>query len=96
MAIFDVNIVIPPMDIKLGEQFGIFEFVDEIGDEGEWISVAGGMFVQASVILTGAETAVFLLDKEEWGSLGEVRRANLSTVEVFLEEVFGGFSFFRG
>ena len=95
MAIFDANIVIPPTDVKFGEQFGVFEFVDEIRDEGEWIGVVGGMFVQVSIILTGVEAAVFLLDKEEWGCLGGVRRANLSTVEVLLEEVFGGFSFFR-
>ena len=35
MAISDANIVIPPTDVKLGEQFGVLEFADEIGDEGE-------------------------------------------------------------
>ena len=54
------------------------------------------MFVQVSVILTGAETAVLLCDKEKWGCLGGVGGANLPTVEVFLEEVFGGFPFFGG
>ena len=96
VTILDANIVVPPADVKLSKQFGVFEFVDEVGDEGKWIGVAGGMFVQVSVILTGAETAVLLFDKEEWGCLGGVGRANLSTVEVFLEEVFGGFLFFGG
>ena len=96
VAILDADIVVPPADIKLGKQFGVFEFVDEVGDEGERVGVAGGMFIQVSVILTGAEAAVLLFDKEEWGHLGGVGRANLSAIEVFLEEVFGGFSFFGG
>ena len=96
VAILDADVVVPPADIKLSKQFGVLEFVDEVQDEGEWIGVAGGMFVQVSVILTGAETAVLLFDKEKWGCLGGVGRANLSTVKVFLEEVFGGFPFFGG
>ena len=94
MAIFDANIVVSPVDVKLGEQFGILELVDKVRDEGEWVGVMGGMFVQISVVLTGAETTVFVFNKEEWGCLGGVRRADLSAVEVFLEEVFSGFPFF--
>ena len=45
VAIFDANIVVPPADIKLGEQFGIFELIDKVGDEREWVGVLGGMFV---------------------------------------------------
>ena len=96
VTIFDANVVVPPADVKFSEQFGIFEFVDEVGDEGKWVGVAGGMFVQVSVILTGTETAILLFDKEEWGRLRGIGRANLSTVKVFLEEVFGGFPFFGG
>ena len=96
VTVLDADIVVPPADVKFSKQFGIFEFVDEVGDEGEWIGVAGGMFVQVSVILTGVEATVLLFDKEERRCLGGVRRANLSTVEVFLEEVLSGFSFFRG
>ena len=96
VTIFDANVVVPPADVKLSEQFGVFEFVDEVGDEGEWIGVAGGMFVQVSVVLTGVETAIFLFNEKEWRCLGGIRRTDLSAVKVFLEEVFGGFSFLRG
>ena len=96
VTVLDADIVIPPADVKLSKQFGIFEFVDKVGDEGEWVGVAGGMFIQVSVILTGAEAAILLFDKEERRCLGRVRGANLSTVEVFLEEVLSGFSFFGG
>ena len=96
VTIFDVNVVVPPADVKLSKQFGIFEFVNEVGDEGEWVGVAGCMFIQVSVVLTGAETAVFLFNEKEWRCLGGVQRTDLSAVKVFLKEVFGGFSFFRG
>ena len=96
VAICDVNIVIPPVDIELGEQFGILELVDEVGDKRKWVGISGGMFVQVAVVLTGVETAIFLLNKEEWGHLGGIRRTDLSTVKVFLEEVFSGFSFLGG
>ena len=83
VAIFDANVVVPPANIKLGEQFGVFELVDEVRDEGEWVGVSGGMFVQVAVILTRAEATIFLLDKEEWGCLGGIQGADFSTIEVF-------------
>ena len=96
VTVLDADVVVPPADVKLSKQFGVFEFVNEVGDEGKWIGVAGGMFVQVSVILTGAEAAILFFNKEEQRCLGGVRRANLSTIEVFLEEVLSGFSFLRG
>ena len=45
VAIFDVHIVVSPADVKLGEQFGIFEFVNEVRDERESVGISGGMFV---------------------------------------------------
>ena len=32
VTIFDLDVVISPSYIKLGEDLGIFEFVDEVGD----------------------------------------------------------------
>ena len=96
VAILDANIVIPPANVKLSKQFGIFKFVDEVRDEWKGISVLGGMFVQIAVILARAETTIFLLDKEEWGCLGRVGRTDLSAVKVFLKEIFGGLPLFRG
>ena len=51
MAIFDADIVISSADIKLGEEFGVFEFVGEVRDEGKWVGVTGGMLVQVLVVL---------------------------------------------
>ena len=54
------------------------------------------MFVQVLVVLTGAETAIFLFDEKEWRCLQGIQRMDFSTVKVFLEEVLSGFSFFGG
>ena len=53
------------------------------------------MFIHVAVILAGAEAAILFFDKEEWGCLRGVQGSNLSTVKVFLEEVFRGFTFIR-
>ena len=45
VAILDADVVVSPLDVKLSKQFGVLEFVNEVGDEGKWIGVAGGMFV---------------------------------------------------
>ena len=39
MTIFDADIVVPPADVKLGEEFSVFELVNEVGDEREGIGV---------------------------------------------------------
>ena len=80
VAILNVDIVISPADVKLSKQFSVFEFVDEVRDEGERVGVAGSVFVQVSVVLTGAKTAVLLFDEEERGCLGGIGRANLSAI----------------
>ena len=53
------------------------------------------MFVQVAVVLTGVKATILFFDKGEWGCLRGVRRVDLSTVEVFLEEVFSSFVFVR-
>jgi len=32
VSIFDMDIVVTPPNIELGEDFGISEFIDEVGD----------------------------------------------------------------
>ena len=54
------------------------------------------MFVHIVVILARAESSVFLFNKEEGRGLGGIGRADLSRGEVFIQKVFGGFSFIGG
>ena len=77
VSILNVNIVVSPLNIKLGEVPGIFEFVDKVGDEGEGVHVVDGMLIQIVVILAGAEFPV-LFDKEERGGLGGVGGTDFS------------------
>ena len=78
MSILDVDIVVPPLDVKLGEVFCIFGFINEVRDVGKRIGILDGMFVQIVVILAGVEFPIFLFNKEEEGGLERVGGADLS------------------
>ena len=49
----DVNVVISPTNVKLGEQDGFLHVVNEFGDQGERVSILDGVGVQVVVILAG-------------------------------------------
>ena len=58
--------------------FCIFEFINEVRDEGERIGILDGMFIQVAVILAGVEFPILLFDEKEGGGLGRVGGADLS------------------
>ena len=45
MSILDVDIVVFPPDVKLGEVSCIFEFIDEVRDEREGVDISDGMLI---------------------------------------------------
>ena len=53
VSIFDMNIIITPLDIEFCEYFCPLEFVDKIRNEKKGIGVAGGMFIDVSIVLAG-------------------------------------------
>ena len=55
-----VNVVIPPLNINLGEVFGSLQFVDEGGDEGRGVHVSDSMFIKISIVLARMEFSIFL------------------------------------
>ena len=69
VTVLDPYVVVPPANVKLGEHFGISEFVYEVGDEGKGVSIANGVFVDIAVVLAGTESTIFLFDKKEGGGL---------------------------
>ena len=77
MPILDVDIVVSPLNIKLGEVFCILEFVNKVRDEEERIGISDGVLIQIAIILIGMEFPVLLFDKEG-GGLGGVEGVNLS------------------
>ena len=72
MSIFDVDIVIFPMNVKFSEDFCFLEFVNEIGDEGKRVCITDSVFIDVAVVLAGAKTTIFLFDKEEGGCLWKI------------------------
>ena len=94
VAFLDVDIVISPLNIKLGKDFGVFEFVNEVGDQREGICISDGVFIEVAIVLAGSESTVLFLDKEERRCLGGLRWADFSRVKVFINEVVGSLLFF--
>ena len=66
MTIFDVDVVVSPMNVKLSEMSSIFQFVYEIRDQRQRIGVMSGVFVEISIILTETKFSI-LFDEEEGG-----------------------------
>jgi len=72
VIIFNTVIVVPLTNIKFSEDFSILEFINEVGNQGKEVGVSNCMFIEVFVVLAGMKSAVFLFDKEEEGSLGEI------------------------
>ena len=96
VAIFDVNIVIPPSNIKLGEMASIFQLVHEVRDEREEVSVMNDVFIKVPVILAGVEFPVFLFDEEKGGGLRRIEGMKFPGSYVFFKEILSSFLFVRG
>ena len=45
MSILDVDIVVSPLDVKLGEVFHVLEFIDKVRDKRRRVSISDGMFI---------------------------------------------------
>ena len=72
MPILDLDVVVTPADIKLGEDFGPLELVYKVRDEGKRVGIPNSVFSQVVIVLTGAETAILLFDEEEGCGLGGI------------------------
>ena len=94
VTFFYSDIVIPPSYIKLGEDLGVFKFVDEIGNQGKGICISDSVAVEVPVILARSEAAILFLDEEERGSLGGFGWTDLPRAKVFINELIRSLSFF--
>ena len=94
VAFLDSDIVISPSYIKLGEDLGVFKFVDEVGNQGEGVCISDSMTIEISVVLARSETSILFLNKEERGSLGGLGWTDFPRVKVFIDELICGLSFF--
>ena len=59
MTILDVDVIVPPTNVKLGEVASIFQLVHKVRDEGEEVGITSGVFIEIAVVLTGVELATY-------------------------------------
>ena len=48
----DLDVVVPPSYIKLGKDFGVFEFVNQVQDQREGVCILDCVTIKIAVILT--------------------------------------------
>ena len=94
VAFLDSDVVISPVYVKLGEDLSVFEFVDEIRDQGEGICVSDRVAIKISVVLAGSETSILFLNEEERRSLGGFGWTDLSGAKILINEFICSFLFF--
>ena len=70
---FDVDIVVPPLDVEFGEKGTPCQSINHLWDEGGDIAVPQHLLVQWSVVLDQVQFTVLLFDKEKVGCIGAFR-----------------------
>ena len=93
VTVFDLDVVISPSYIKLGEDLRVFEFVNEVRDQREGVCISDSVAVEVLVVLTGSEASILFFDEEEWGSLGGIGWMDFPRAKIFINELICGFSF---
>ena len=69
VSTLDMNVVVPPSDVKFGEDLGVFHLVNEVLDQWERVGILDSVGVDISIVLAGLKSvrSVLLIDKEEGG-----------------------------
>ena len=94
VSVIDVDVVIPPSYVKLGEDLGVFDFVNEVRDQWEGVCISDCMAVKVLVVLAGSEASILFLDEEERRSLGGFGWTDFSGAKIFINELICSFPFF--
>jgi len=95
VSLLDLNIVVPPLDIRFGEILEMLESVNKVGDTREGINVLDGVGIDVVVVLTGTEYSILLQDKEEGRRLQGFQGEDLFLFEVLINEHFQGLHFLQ-
>ena len=61
----NLDVIVPPSYIYLGEVLSSFQLVDESQDEGERIGVLNCVLIEVPIVLARVEPSIFCLNKEE-------------------------------
>ena len=73
-------------EIYLGVDFGLAGGVQKVGDQGEWVAILFGNFIEASEVNAEPERTVLLFYEKDWSSMGGHSGADKSSAKVFVYE----------
>ena len=59
------NVVVPPLNVKLGKQDGFLYIINEFWNEGKGIGIVDSVGVQVAIILAGTQISILLWYKEK-------------------------------
>ena len=94
ISIFDIDIIISPMGIKLGKDLSFLEFVYKFGNEGERVCIMDDMLINIVIILTGTETSIsFFLTIKKKDACGEFEGWILPVFKFLLRKSSVAFCF---
>lgn len=84
VALFDLDIVVPPLDIQLREVPSSLKPMDQIVYEWEWVPIFLSYHIECTIVLDEAEFPILLLDEEDRCSDVRFGRADLSGGQSFV------------
>lgn len=70
LSFSDSDLVVPPSQIKLGIPYSFGKSGQSFLDEGQWVPVFDGQFVNMTIIDTESQGGIGFLDEKHWGSGG--------------------------
>jgi hypothetical protein len=83
--------IVSTAEIDFGVDLRVAEVIEEVGNEGNGVTILLGDLVKATPVDTESERTVLLLDKKNGSTAVGLRLANKSSVEVLLEELSESF-----
>ena len=73
-------------EIYLGVDFGPAGGVQKVGDQGEWVAILFGNFIEASKVNAEPERTVLLFYEKDQSGMGGSSGVDKSSAEIFVYE----------
>jgi len=86
IAFFNANIIVSPVDVKLGKEVFLCKIVNEFRDEWQWIFIRDCPLVQVPIVLYRMELAILLSNQEEATGIWRFRMMDVLETQVLGEE----------
>ena len=84
---FYSHCIVPPFDVKFGEQCAVLQAINKLGYEQEQIAVLDSPFINRSVVLYQLKFPISLFDEEEGSCIGAFGWADGSPLLMFFQEL---------